>query len=132
MSPEEMRLLYDFNAWANRRSLTAAAALTPDRGRDIATLMKNLRMAENVCAALGRARPAYFLYISSDGVYDARLSSLLNEESTCEPADLWERNLPSHLADRGIRLGYHNHAFEFATVDPGGKTLFDALLGSSG
>src|ERR1700756_3460135 len=28
MSPEEMRVLYDFNAWANRRSLTAAAALT--------------------------------------------------------------------------------------------------------
>ena len=22
----------------------------------------------------------------------------------CEPADLWERGLPSHLADQGIRL----------------------------
>src|ERR1700686_1580147 len=31
MSPEEMRLLYDFNAWANRRSLSAAAALTPEQ-----------------------------------------------------------------------------------------------------
>jgi len=31
MSPEEMRLLYDYNAWANRRSLSAAAALTPER-----------------------------------------------------------------------------------------------------
>ena len=31
MSPEEMRVLYDFNAWANRRSLTAAAALTPEQ-----------------------------------------------------------------------------------------------------
>jgi UDP-glucose 4-epimerase len=70
-------------------AVVMAAALTPDRGRDIATLMKNLRMAENVCAALGRARPAYFLYVSSDGVYDARFSSLLNEESTCEPADLY-------------------------------------------
>jgi predicted TIM-barrel fold metal-dependent hydrolase len=25
----------------------------------------------------------------------------------CEPADLWERNLPSHLADRGIRLRWN-------------------------
>src|SRR5258707_14270651 len=31
MSPEEMRLLYDYNAWANRRSLTAAAALTTEQ-----------------------------------------------------------------------------------------------------
>ena len=31
MSPEEMRLLYDYNAWANRRSLTAAAALAPEQ-----------------------------------------------------------------------------------------------------
>ena len=70
-------------------AVVMAAALTPDKGRDIATLMKNLRMAESVCAALGRAKPAYFLYVSSDGVYDARFSSLLNEESTCEPADLY-------------------------------------------
>ena len=28
MSPEEMRHLYEYNAWANRRSLTAAVALT--------------------------------------------------------------------------------------------------------
>jgi uncharacterized damage-inducible protein DinB len=28
MSPEEMRILYDYNAWANHRSLEAAAALS--------------------------------------------------------------------------------------------------------
>jgi UDP-glucose 4-epimerase len=66
-----------------------AAALTPDRGRDIATLMKNLRMAESVCATLGPVKVAHFVYISSDGVYDGRFSSLLNEESTCEPSDLY-------------------------------------------
>jgi nucleoside-diphosphate-sugar epimerase len=70
-------------------AVVMTAALTPDKGRDIATLMKNLRMAESVCAALGRAKPAHFLYVSSDGVYDARFSSLLDEESTCEPADLY-------------------------------------------
>src|SRR5579864_8057038 len=31
MSPEEMRQLYEYNAWANRRSLSAAAALTPEQ-----------------------------------------------------------------------------------------------------
>jgi UDP-glucose 4-epimerase len=65
------------------------AALTPDKGRDACTLMKNLRMAENVCAALERVKLAQFLYISSDGVYDGRLSPLLHEESTCEPVDLY-------------------------------------------
>jgi uncharacterized damage-inducible protein DinB len=31
MSPEEMRVLYDYNAWANRRALDAASALTPEQ-----------------------------------------------------------------------------------------------------
>src|SRR6266404_2517853 len=31
MSPEEIRLLYEYNAWANRRSLDAAAGLTPEQ-----------------------------------------------------------------------------------------------------
>jgi uncharacterized damage-inducible protein DinB len=31
MSPEDIRALYDYNAWANRRSLSAAAALTPEQ-----------------------------------------------------------------------------------------------------
>jgi uncharacterized damage-inducible protein DinB len=31
MSPEEMCQLYDYNVWANRRSLSAAAALAPEQ-----------------------------------------------------------------------------------------------------
>jgi uncharacterized damage-inducible protein DinB len=31
MSPEEIRLLYDYNAWANHRSLEGAAALTVEQ-----------------------------------------------------------------------------------------------------
>jgi uncharacterized damage-inducible protein DinB len=31
MTPQEMRLLYDYNAWANRRQMNAAAALTPEQ-----------------------------------------------------------------------------------------------------
>jgi|SRR5579863_975365 len=70
-------------------SVVMPAGLTPDRGRDVGTLMKNLRMGENMCVALGRSSPAHFVYISSDGVYDARFSSLLDEESTTEPTDLY-------------------------------------------
>ena len=31
MTPEEMRTLYDYNAWANRRALSAATKLTPEQ-----------------------------------------------------------------------------------------------------
>src|SRR5579864_5323930 len=31
MSPEEMRVLYEFNAWANRRSMSAAATLPAEQ-----------------------------------------------------------------------------------------------------
>lgn len=31
MSPEEMRVLFDYNAWANHRALDAASVLTPEQ-----------------------------------------------------------------------------------------------------
>src|ERR1700752_724604 len=31
MTPEEMSLLYDINAWANHRTIDAVAALTPEQ-----------------------------------------------------------------------------------------------------
>ena len=31
MTPQEMRVLFDYNAWANRRSLEAASALTAEK-----------------------------------------------------------------------------------------------------
>ena len=71
-----------------RDAMVMPAALTPDKGRTVATLMKNLRMAENVCGALARVAPAHLIYVSADPVYDGR-SSLLNEDSTCEPTDLY-------------------------------------------
>jgi UDP-glucose 4-epimerase len=70
-------------------AIVMVAGLTPDKGRDTRALMKNLRMAETVCAALERVKPAHFLYVSSDGVYDGRFSSLLDEESPCGADDLY-------------------------------------------
>ncbi len=31
MTPQEMRMLYDYNAWANHRSLDAASSLTAEQ-----------------------------------------------------------------------------------------------------
>ena len=45
------------------------SALTPDKGRDIATMMRNMRMCEQVCAALQKAPCAQVVYVSSDAVY---------------------------------------------------------------
>lgn len=51
-------------------ALVFVSALTPDRGRDAATLERNVRMARMVAEAL-LARPvAHVVYVSSDAVYD--------------------------------------------------------------
>jgi nucleoside-diphosphate-sugar epimerase len=69
-------------------ALVIVSALTPDKGRDTATLMRNLQMASNLCGFLGDATCSHVLYISSDAVYDYR-SSLIEESSGSEPSDLF-------------------------------------------
>ncbi len=60
------------------------SALTPDRGKDIATLMRNLSMAQHVCAAVAKRRLSHLVYVSSDAVYEDR-ASLVNEQTPCAP-----------------------------------------------
>jgi len=50
-------------------TLVFAAALTPEKGHDTATLIRNLRMVENVGAALKASPCAHVIYFSSDSVY---------------------------------------------------------------
>jgi nucleoside-diphosphate-sugar epimerase len=64
------------------------SALTLDRGRDIATFMKNLRMAEVAAAAVSRAPVAHLVYLSSDAVYPF-VPGLTTEESPAAPLDLY-------------------------------------------
>jgi UDP-glucose 4-epimerase len=64
------------------------AALTPDKGRDIATLMKNLAMMQSVCNAMEKMPVAHFLYFSSDAVY-GMLNSYVSEDSPAAPQDLY-------------------------------------------
>src|SRR5262249_46558982 len=61
--PEAGEQLHD--ALSPDDSVVMIAGLTPDRGRDVATLMRNLRMGESVCAAIARRPPAHLVYISS-------------------------------------------------------------------
>jgi UDP-glucose 4-epimerase len=64
------------------------SALTPDKARDSATLMKNLAMMQHLCAALEKSGCAHLVYFSSDAVYGlgpARVS----EETPAAPQDLY-------------------------------------------
>lgn len=65
-------------------ALVFVSALTPDKGRDIATFMKNLRMGEAVSAALSRAPLSHVVYVSSDTVYDDAANPL-RESTRCAP-----------------------------------------------
>ncbi len=64
------------------------AALTPNRGRDNATLRKNILMAEHVCAAMQASQPHYCLYVSSDAVYGAA-RPLIADDHPPAPDDVY-------------------------------------------
>ena len=66
-------------------TLVVVSALTPDRGRDLATLTNNIRMIENVCASLNDRSCARLVYVSSDAVY-ADDAHPVRETSCCDPA----------------------------------------------
>lgn len=63
-------------------------AITPDKGRDIDTLMRNLAMTRAVCAALAAQPVAHVVYVSSDAVYPFT-TGLVNEGSPAAPTDLY-------------------------------------------
>ncbi len=69
-------------------ALVMLAGLTPDRGRDMGTLVKNLNMGIAVCEAL-RLRPVnHVVYLSSDAVYPMQ-DGYVNEATRTEPRDTY-------------------------------------------
>lgn len=64
------------------------SALTPDKGRDIATLMKNFAMMQHLCAALEQTGCAHLVYFSSDAVYDNAVARV-TEAAPASPQDLY-------------------------------------------
>lgn len=69
-------------------ALVVTSALTPEKGRDVATLMKNLTMMQHVATAIEQARVAQLVYISSDAVYDSG-ETLVRETSVRQATDLY-------------------------------------------
>ena len=69
-------------------SIVMLAALTPDKARDAAALMKNLSMMQNVCAAIEKTGCAHFVYFSSDAVYGLAVARV-SEETPAAPQDLY-------------------------------------------
>jgi UDP-glucose 4-epimerase len=65
-------------------AVVVVSALTPDRGKDVTTFMKNLRMMEQVCAALQAQPVAHVVNIGSDAVY-ADEPSLVDEATPVTP-----------------------------------------------
>jgi UDP-glucose 4-epimerase len=65
-------------------ALVIVSALTPDRGKDIATFMKNQRMMETACAALAEKPVAHVVNIGSDAVYPDD-ASLIDEATPAAP-----------------------------------------------
>lgn len=63
------------------------SALTPDRGKDAATLERNVRMARHVAEALIERPVAQLVYIGSDAVYDDDANPV-RESSCASPASL--------------------------------------------
>ncbi len=61
------------------------SALTPDRGRGLDTVIRNLRMTESVTKALAGKAISQLVYVSSDAVYDDA-TSLIRETSPCNPS----------------------------------------------
>jgi UDP-glucose 4-epimerase len=64
------------------------SALTPDKGRDSGTLMRNLAMCRAVCEATHAVQIAQLVYASSDAVYSFA-TTLISEATPPVPIDLY-------------------------------------------
>jgi nucleoside-diphosphate-sugar epimerase len=64
------------------------AALTPDKGRDAGTLMRNLAIGRAVCEATHAVEVGQLVYASSDAVYSFA-TTLISEETPAAPLDLY-------------------------------------------
>lgn len=69
-------------------SVVMLAAITPDKGRDIAALIRNLKMMKSVHGAVERTDCSHFIYFSSDAVYGLS-DSHVSEATPASPRDLY-------------------------------------------
>ena len=67
--------------------LIFASTITPDKGKDVRTLMRNLAMGEHVGEFLEKSACSHVVYVGSDAVYDDAANPI-REDSPCNPASL--------------------------------------------
>ena len=86
------------------------SALTPDRGKDEITLIKNLNMIKNFFIYFPKNFINHFFYISSDAVYNIR-ENVINEKTIPDPQDLYglmhltrEKIVQTHLPKEKITI----------------------------
>jgi UDP-glucose 4-epimerase len=104
--------------------LVVVSALTPDRGRDIDTLMANLLMGQHVAAVVAKTRCAHVVYVSSDAVYED-VAEEVSETTCAAPTTLHgvmhvtrERMLRHALGGTGVPLCILRPSLLFGAGDP--------------
>jgi nucleoside-diphosphate-sugar epimerase len=96
-------------------ALVFASCLTPDKGKNIRTAMRNLAMGEQVCAAMERAPCAHLVYLSSDAVYSDD-DAFVREDSRCEPTSFY--GLCHLMRERMVRATGELHHIPWLIVRP--------------
>ena len=67
-------------------AIVVLAGIPPRQGRDLATMVRNIKMAAHICAALARRPVAHVIYMSSDAVYPRSVEEV-SEASHVAPTD---------------------------------------------
>lgn len=91
-------------------ALVFCSALTPDKGRDSTTLMKNLCMGHHVASAVEESPCRHVIYISSDAVYEESPNPV-HDDTAPAPSSLYalmhltrEKMLTAALSKVGVPL----------------------------
>ena len=96
-------------------ALVIVSALTPDRGRDIGTLMQNLAMGGHLANFLELGACSHVIYVSSDAVYGESENPVC-ESSICNPPDLYGT---MHLTrERMLAFSAKNAGIPFLILRP--------------
>lgn len=107
---DELSCLKLKNIKKNNYIIIFFSALTPDKGKDEITLIKNLNMIKNFFIYFPKNFINHFFYISSDAVYNIG-ENVINEKTIPDPQDLYglmhltrEKIVQTHLPKEKITI----------------------------
>ncbi len=107
LSIKSSKKLIKFNKKNNEYIIYFFSALTPDKGKDEFTFLKNIQMISNFFKFFPNKKISRFIYISSDAVYGN--SEIINDKTKPSPVDLYgymhlirEQIIALHLDKKNI------------------------------